>query len=93
MITFFLKASTAVTDLRSPTDGYIPKRHCEGKSQATVVHYQYRLDCFMWFCQAYRYPDESIEKAVTDKNDSGRIAFFITATIYYDRISRINSVR
>jgi len=44
--------------IRSLVSGYILNCRCEAKSPATIENYTYRLNCFIWFCQAQNYPDE-----------------------------------
>ena len=53
-----LKNSVAVTSIASLVEGYILNCRCENKSQATIENYQYRLRCFLWFCQVRGYPDQ-----------------------------------
>jgi len=50
----FLPA-TSITYL---VQGYMLNCRCEAKSQATIDNYQYRLKCFVWFCQVNDYPAE-----------------------------------
>ena len=44
--------------ITSLVDGYILNCRCEAKSPATIGNYRYRLNCFIWFCQAYGLPDD-----------------------------------
>jgi len=44
--------SVSLSSIASLIQGYMLNCHCEGKSQATIKNYQYRLNCFTWFCQA-----------------------------------------
>ena len=44
--------------IRSLVDGYILNCRCEAKSPATIGNYRYRLNCFLWFCQAYNLPGD-----------------------------------
>jgi len=43
--------SIATISIQSAIEGYILNCRCEGKSEATIKNYQYRLKCFIWFCQ------------------------------------------
>jgi len=52
-----LKNTVATTSIRSLIEGYILNCRCENKSRATIENYQYRLKCFLWFCQEQGYPD------------------------------------
>ncbi len=53
-----LKNSIPITSIKSLMQGYILNCHCEGKSQDTIKNYQYRINCFLWYCQENGYPDE-----------------------------------
>ena len=47
-------------------DGYILNCRCEAKSPATIGNYRYRLNCFIWFCQAYNLPDNILNTNFND---------------------------
>ncbi len=53
-----LEDYASVTSLESLVQGYLLNCRCESKSTATIANYQYRLACFLWFCQHSGYPDE-----------------------------------
>ena len=50
--------SIATISIESAIEGYILNCRCEGKSEATIKTYQYRLTCFLWFCQMNNNPNE-----------------------------------
>ena len=46
-----------MTSVASLIGGYMLNFRCEGRSQATIKDYQYRLRCFLWFCRTNDCPD------------------------------------